>query len=67
MNVTITIDYKRCKQCGICRYFCPKKVFDAKDDGSPLAARSEDCIACMQCVKRCPDFAIEVVKGENHE
>jgi len=49
-----------CKPCLICKEFCPKNVLDADELGRPQANRPEDCIGCMQCVERCPDFAIRV-------
>jgi 2-oxoglutarate ferredoxin oxidoreductase subunit delta len=57
--------YRRwCKDCGICTAFCPKKVFDANEFGSPTVAREPDCTGCMLCVYRCPDFALTVTKKE---
>ena len=53
----------RCKSCGICIKFCPKNVFDAAVDGTPIVAREEDCSYCRLCEKRCPDFVIKV-EGE---
>lgn len=59
----IRLEKDRCKNCEICIEFCPKKVFDADVDGSPIVAREEDCSYCRLCEKRCPDFVIKV-EGE---
>ncbi len=56
----IVIYLKRCKGCGICVEFCPKKVLEMKDYKAHVA-RLDDCIACNLCDYRCPDFAIEVI------
>jgi len=53
-----------CKACGICINFCPKNVFNVNDNGFPVAERITDCIHCMLCELRCPDFAIGVGKKE---
>jgi len=49
-----------CKACGICIAFCPKKVFEAREDGKPVPARPDDCIGCLFCEIHCPDFAISI-------
>ncbi|MFP5527203.1 ferredoxin family protein [Peptococcus simiae] len=61
---TIVINEKWCKQCGICATFCPKKVYDRDEDGRPLPSREIDCIGCLMCEKRCPEFAIKVKKED---
>ena len=48
-----------CKGCGICVSFCPESVLEIKTFKINVA-RIENCIGCMQCELRCPDFAIEV-------
>ena len=58
----ITIHRGRCKECGICVAFCPKKVFDLDRVGAPQVNRPNDCIRCNMCVLRCPDFAVEIVE-----
>ena len=62
MSYRIEINGNWCKKCGLCAYFCPKKVFDVDVFGSPSAAQPDNCTGCLQCEYRCPDFALGVVK-----
>ncbi len=55
----IVITPRYCKGCEICVMFCPKSVLEIKTFKASVV-RIEDCIECMQCELRCPDFAIEV-------
>ncbi|MEM1514301.1 MAG: 4Fe-4S binding protein [Candidatus Thermoplasmatota archaeon] len=55
----------RCKGCGFCIEFCPKKVlveseeFNSKGYHPPKLDESKDkCIACGFCSLICPEFAI---------
>lgn len=48
----------RCKGCGICEYFCPKKVLKVNEIGKVEITAEENCIKCGQCEMRCPDYAI---------
>lgn len=57
---TIEINKKLCKQCEICVYFCPQKVFALDDDSSPKVVDLEACTGCRLCELKCPDFAIDV-------
>ena len=60
----ITVIPRYCKGCEICVKMCPKSVLEIKDFKVHVA-RIEDCIDCMLCEIRCPDFAIEVTgKGK---
>lgn len=54
----LSINRKLCKQCGICIFFCPTKVYTQELDGSPVIAFPEKCIKCKMCFYRCPDFAV---------
>jgi len=56
-----------CKGCGLCIAFCPQHVFDENEEGHPIVARPEDCIACFWCYLHCPDFAIMVYRLEDSE
>lgn len=64
MKTDITIKSARCKGCGICAAFCPKKVLALDDLGKIQVVDKEACIGCGQCELRCPDYAIFVDKKE---
>ena len=60
----VSVNLERCKGCGFCVAFCPKKVLDLSNDYNakgyhyPVAFRKEVCSGCDQCGSYCPDFAI---------
>lgn len=56
-----------CKKCGICAAFCPTHVIEQDHDGSPVAVNPQDCIECLMCETRCPDFAIKVKRTRTKE
>jgi 2-oxoglutarate ferredoxin oxidoreductase subunit delta len=51
-----------CKACGLCIAFCPQNVFGADVAGKPVVDNPENCIGCMLCDYRCPDFAITLTE-----
>lgn len=65
---TVTINYERCKECGYCIYFCPKKTVlgqgGINKKGYQYAAviHQEACTACGICALVCPEIAIQVDK-----
>jgi len=62
--MTLAINEKFCKGCGICIEFCPKQVLGLTDKGKVYALHPDLCIKCGQCELRCPDFAIQVIKED---
>ena len=50
----------RCKGCGICVEFCPKKILVISETQKAQVTDESSCIACRQCELRCPDYAIFV-------
>lgn len=60
----VIIHEERCKGCGFCIEFCPRKVlavspkFNSKGYHPPYAAKPEECINCNLCFLICPEFAI---------
>lgn len=60
----------RCKSCGICVNFCPKKCLEitktinAKGHRIAGIVRPEDCVSCGICYTVCPDAAITVYKED---
>lgn len=60
----VSIKPEWCKACGICVEFCPKKVFDADEEGRPVVSRPEACSLCLICEQLCPDFAARVRRDE---
>ncbi len=60
---TVHIIKERCKGCGYCIAFCPRKVLQrSKDFNSngyhPPAVTGEECLDCSYCQLLCPEFAI---------
>lgn len=60
--MALKIYTQRCKGCGICVEFCPKKVLAISELEKVEIVNPEVCITCGQCEMRCPDFAIFVEK-----
>ena len=60
----VNIIEDRCKGCGYCINFCPKKVLEAsskfnkKGYHPPHPVKPEECVNCHYCEIICPEFAI---------
>ena len=59
-GITIVINYKLCKACGICSSFCPKGVYDNDQFGKVVIINAEACIGCRVCENLCPDYCIKI-------
>lgn len=60
--MSLKINVRRCKGCGICAEFCPKKVLAVNEVEKIEIVNEAACINCKQCELRCPDYAIFVEK-----
>lgn len=60
---------ERCKGCGICIEFCPRKLLSASKQANskgyfpPEITDTLHCTDCGLCALLCPDFAIYVEDG----
>jgi 2-oxoglutarate ferredoxin oxidoreductase subunit delta len=63
---TIKVDKEKCKGCGLCVQFCPRKVVGLSSELNgkgyhPAELKDEErCTGCAICATMCPDVAIEV-------
>lgn len=64
----VVIDEAKCKGCGVCIHFCPKKVLamaehiNSKGYHPAVLVQEDACISCGTCGRMCPDAVIEVFK-----
>lgn len=66
--IKITFLKERCKGCGFCIEFCPKKIISLSDKMNNLGYRYarvkdediESCSGCAICALMCPEVLIEV-------
>lgn len=62
----VTFLEQRCKGCGFCVEFCPKKILALGDEINDLGYHyvvmkdAEKCNSCAFCAMMCPDIIIEV-------
>lgn len=67
-NSYFCVDIKKdkCKECGLCIYYCPSKYLvyssDLNKRGVKFAKikKENNCIGCGFCYLICPDSCIEV-------
>lgn len=64
----VVIDRERCKGCGLCIFFCPKKILVLSEASNqagycPVTCVDETkCMACINCASICPETAFDVFK-----
>jgi 2-oxoglutarate ferredoxin oxidoreductase subunit delta len=63
-EIEIYFDKDSCKHCGICVELCPKNVFGTDNMGLPYIKDGNLCTKCLFCELHCPEYAIEVLRGE---
>lgn len=63
----ITVNFERCKGCGLCVRACPKEIVElqkemrnAKGYYTAICTDNNKCISCTMCAMMCPDCAIKV-------
>lgn len=60
----VTIVVERCKGCGFCVEYCPRKIlvlshsFNRKGYHPPAVGKPGACLNCTLCEMLCPEFAI---------
>ncbi|MFH1087064.1 MAG: ferredoxin family protein [Chloroflexota bacterium] len=74
-NVTrpgkVMVSKERCKGCGYCVEFCPRKALNMSDELGPkgyrfaVPADANQCLSCGLCDIICPEFAVRVLPGDN--
>ena len=66
---SVKFDEEKCKGCGLCVIFCPKKTLrlapariNAKGYHPAECEDMDKCIGCASCARMCPDVVITVEK-----
>jgi 2-oxoglutarate ferredoxin oxidoreductase subunit delta len=65
----ITIDFERCKGCGLCVAVCPKASIGISKKANksgylPAETSNNNCTGCAACALICPDAAIIVYRDD---
>lgn len=64
--IQLVFNEARCKGCGFCVEFCPKKIVALSEGRNNLGynfattSEEEKCTGCALCAMMCPEVLIEV-------
>ena len=61
--MSIIIDPKKCKGCGLCTDVCPGSLIGKNSDGTACMRYPKDCWGCSSCIKECKFGAIALYLG----
>jgi 2-oxoglutarate ferredoxin oxidoreductase subunit delta len=71
---TVYIIKDRCKGCGWCIEYCPKKILKKSEDFNikgyhyPIVIEQDACVNCKVCEDICPEFSIfSITKEEDSD
>lgn len=65
-DVKPILSKKKCTRCGICTEVCPTGAA-AITEGEYPTYDLEACIGCAQCIAQCPEMALKILWGGDHE
>ena len=71
--MTVHIDTRICKGCGICIYHCPAEVLELSDQRNQKGynvcrvVAADQCKRCQMCEICCPDFAVYVERDPDQK
>lgn len=68
----VHIDTVVCKGCGLCIFYCPRKVLELSDKRNERGYNVaevydlDNCVGCRLCEISCPDLAVYIEDDSQH-